>query len=102
MSAMIDQKIIPMPKAAVPMAEASERAAISCLLQNFACLDAMAWPEDLFFQHSHRVILKTIRELHEDGVTTDYYAVHSKLERDGLLEEVGGENGLMDLSLIHI
>jgi hypothetical protein len=63
----IMEKIVPMPKAAIPLNEPAERAAISCLMQNFANLDAMSWPEDLFFYEKHKLILGTIRKLHEDG-----------------------------------
>ena len=100
MSAMIEQKILPMPKAAVPLSESSERAAISCLLQNFACLDAMSWPEELFFYEKHKLILRTIRDLHDAGVATDFFAVQSSLDRQGLLEDAGGMETLTDLSTL--
>lgn len=91
--------IIPMGKA-VPQNEASERAAISCLLQNFDLLNAMSWPEELFFLPAHREILSTIRELHEEGTKTDFFAVQSRLETKGLLDEVGGMHGLTDLATV--
>lgn len=97
MIAMLDKKIIPLPKSGVPLSESSERAAISCLLQNFKCLDAMSWPEDLFFYEHHRIILRAIIELHENGVATDFFAVQSLLDRKGLLEEAGGMHGLSGL-----
>lgn len=96
---MPKDNIIPMGKA-VPQSEASERAAISCLLQNFDLLNAMSWPEDLFFLPAHREILATIRELHEQGVKTDFFAVQSRLEGKGLLDEVGGMHGLTDLATV--
>lgn len=94
------KNIIPMPKAALPISLSSERAAISCLMQNFACLDAMSWPEDLFFNPAHRVILRAIRDLHEEGVATDYFALQSRMERDGTIEEVGGAHELMDMRTV--
>lgn len=97
MSAMPEQKIIPMPKVAIPINEPAERAAISCLLQNFKNLDAMAWPEDLFFYEKHKVILGAIRKLHEDGVKTDFMAVQAELDASGQLEAVGGMMELIDL-----
>lgn len=100
MTSLSDQKILPMPKAAVPLSESSERAAISCLLQNFACLDAMSWPEDLFFYEKHKIILRAIRELHEAGVGTDFFAVQSLLDRQGTLDEVGGAHALIDLQTV--
>lgn len=89
--------IIPM-NTAVPQNIASERSAISCLCQNFKLLDSMTWPEHLFFDPSHRTILKTISELHEEGATTDYFAIESRLESKGLLESVGGPGGLFEIS----
>lgn len=100
MTALMEQKILPMPKTAVPLAETSERAAISCLLQNFACLDAMSWPEDLFFYDKHRIILRAIRELHEAGVGTDFFAVQSLLDRQGLLDDAGGAHELIELRTV--
>lgn len=100
MTAIMEQKVIPMPKAAVPLAETSERAAISCLLQNFANLDAMSWPEDLFFYEKHRIILRAIRELHEAGVSTDFFAVQGLIERQGLLEDAGGVQELIELRTV--
>lgn len=100
MNALMEEKILPMPKAAVPLNESSERAAISCLLQNFACLDAMSWPEDLFFYEKHKIILRAIRELHEAGVRTDFFAVQSLLDRQGLLDDAGGAHELIDLRTV--
>ena len=88
--------IIPITRS-VPQSESSERAAISCLLQNFDLLNAMTWPDELFFTQAHRTILAAIRELHEKGVRTDFFAVQSLLERKGQLDEVGGMHGLSEL-----
>jgi len=96
---MPQDKIIQMPRA-VPQSESSERAAISCLLQNFDLLTEMSWPEDLFFLPAHRTILGAIRELHDAGVKTDFFAVQSHLERKELLDEVGGMHGLVDLHTV--
>jgi replicative DNA helicase len=96
---MTQDKIIPMPRA-VPQSEASERAAISCLLQNFDLLTEMSWPEDLFFLQAHRTILGAIRELHDAGTKTDFFAVQSLLERKELLDECGGMHALIDLATV--
>ena len=90
------QNIIAMPKS-VPVNESSERCAISGLLQNFDLLNAMAWPEELFFHQAHKIILQSVRDLHEEGVKTDFFAVKADLERKGLLGEIGGEHELMEL-----
>jgi replicative DNA helicase len=91
------EKIILMPKAAIPLNEPAERAAISCLMQNFANLDAMSWPEDLFFYEKHKLILGTIRKLHEDGVKTDFMAIMAQLDATGQLDAAGGAHELNDL-----
>lgn len=96
---MPKDNIIPLGKV-TPQSETSERAAISCLLQNFDLLNAMSWPEDLFFVPAHRAILSTIRELHEAGTKTDFFAVQSRLESTGQLDEVGGMHGLMELATV--
>lgn len=85
-----------MPKI-VPVNDASERCAISGLLQNFDLLNAMAWPEELFFKQAHKIILSTVRDLHAAGVKTDFFAVQSELERRGVLGDIGGEFALIEL-----
>jgi replicative DNA helicase len=96
---MAQDNIIPLGKV-TPQSETSERAAISCLLQNFELLNAMSWPEDLFFVPAHRTILATIRELHEAGTPTDFFAVQSRLETHGQLDEIGGMHGLTELATV--
>ena len=91
-----NQNIILMPKA-VPVNESSERCAISGLLQNFDLLNAMAWPEELFFIQAHKIILQAVQELHEAGVKTDFFAVQAELERKGVLGDIGGDLALMEL-----
>jgi replicative DNA helicase len=98
MSAM--EKIISMPKAAIPINESAERAAISCILQNFSNLDAMSWPEDLFFYEKHKLILGVIRNLHEKGVKTDFMAVQAQLDQEGQLDAIGGMHELIDLQTV--
>ena len=81
----------------VPVNESSERCAISGLLQNFDLLNAMAWPEELFFRQAHKIILQAVRDLHEAGVKTDFFAVQAELERKGVLGDIGGDFALMEL-----
>jgi replicative DNA helicase len=82
-------KIIPMVPS-VPINETAEKAAISCILQNFECLRVMSWPEELFFSEAHRIVLAVVKELAEKGVATDPLAVQAKLEQKGLLDAMGG------------
>ena len=79
----------PMQKA-VPFNESSEKAAISAILANNQNLEAMSWPEDLFFIPKHRTILAAAKRCHESGSgKNDFFAVQSELERNGLLESIG-------------
>ena len=79
----------PMQKA-VPFNESSEKAAISAILENNKNLEAMSWPEDLFFIGKHRTILAAAKKCHESGSgKNDFFAVQSELERTGLLESIG-------------
>lgn len=91
-----NQNIIPLPKS-VPVNESSERCCVSGLLQNFDLLNAMAWPEELFFRQAHKIILQAVRDLHEAKVKTDFFAVMAELERKGVLEDIGGDHALMEL-----
>lgn len=93
------QNIIAMPKS-VPVNDVSERCCISALLHNFDLLNAMAWPEDLFFKEAHKVILQTTKGLHELGLKTDYFAVVAELERNGMLGDIGGEHALIELRTV--
>ena len=79
----------PMQKA-VPFNESSEKAAISAILANNQNLEAMSWPEDLFFIGKHRTILAAAKKCHESGSgKNDFFAVQAELERTGLLESIG-------------
>ena len=79
----------PMQKA-VPFNESSEKAAISAILANNQNLEAMSWPEDLFFIPKHRTILAAAKKCHESGSgKTDFFAVQAELERAGQLEAIG-------------
>jgi replicative DNA helicase len=94
-----NQNIIPMRKS-VPVNESSERCVISGLLKNFDLLNVMAWPEELFFLEAHKLILQTVRNLHEAGVKTDLFAVMAEMERKGLLGNIGGEHAFMELHTV--
>jgi replicative DNA helicase len=89
-------KIIPMLPS-VPLNETAEKAAISCILQNFECLRVMSWPEELFFSEAHKIILTTAKELAETGMATDPFAVQSRLEAKGQLDAIGGMHGFTEL-----
>jgi replicative DNA helicase len=81
----------------VPLNETAEKAAISCILQNFECLRVMSWPEELFFSEAHKIILTTAKELAETGMATDPFAVQSRLEAKGQLDAIGGMHGFTEL-----
>jgi replicative DNA helicase len=94
-----NQNIIPMRKS-VPVNESSERCVISGLLKNFDLLNVMAWPEELFFLEAHKLIFQTVRNLHQAGVKTDFFAVMSEMERKGVLGDIGGDHALMELHTV--
>jgi replicative DNA helicase len=85
-------------KPLVPIADTSEKAALSCIISNFAILDAMPWREELFFQEKNKRIFAAIKRCKAAGAVTDFFAVQSELERSGELDEVGGAHELIDIA----
>lgn len=81
---------IPEPKSAVPKAPTAEKAALSILLQNYDALDAARWDADLFFEHSHRVILSAAKECHHNGHASDIFRLQSVLEEKSHIKAAGG------------
>lgn len=88
-SRQADENIVAF-KPATPLADTSEKAALSCLLANFAILDAMPWREEMFFHHANKRIFAAICRCKAAGSNTDRFAVQAELERSGELEEIGG------------
>ena len=85
-----DSGQFPKMQKAVPFNESSEKAAISAILANNQNLEAMSWPEDLFFIPKHRTILRAAKKCHESGSgKADFFAVQAELERAGQLEAIG-------------
>jgi replicative DNA helicase len=84
-------------KPATPLADTSEKAALSCMLANFAILDAMPWREEYFFHHANKRIFAAIAKCHGEGAKTDFWAVQAELERAGHLDEVGGPAELTEI-----
>jgi replicative DNA helicase len=85
-------------KPATPMADTSEKAALSCLLANFAILDAMPWREEMFFHHTNKRIFAAIAKCKAAGAKTDFFAVQAELERSGELDQIGGIHELSEIS----
>jgi len=96
MSAMPKNNIIPMPPS-VPMNAQAERGALAAILNNFDNLEAMSWPEDLFFNEAHKIILQTVDRVKKAGGKT-VFDLEVDLVKRGLLEEVGGSQALWDIS----
>ena len=88
---------IPEPKSAVPKAPTAEKAALSILIQNYEVLDAARWDSDLFFEHSHRVILSAAKESHHEGHPSDIFRLQSVLEEKGHIEAAGGYLNVTEL-----
>jgi len=88
---------IPEPKSAVPKAPTAEKAALSILIQNYDALDAARWDSDLFFEHSHRVILSAAKECHHQGHTADMFRLQSVLEEKNHIEAAGGYGNITEI-----
>ena len=88
---------IPEPKSGVPKAPTAEKAALSILVQNYDALDAARWDADLFFEHSHRVILSAAKECHHNGYAPDLFRLQSVLEEKGHIEAAGGYLGITEI-----
>ena len=88
---------IPEPKSAVPKAPTAEKAALSILIQNYDALDAARWDADLFFEHSHRVILSAAKECHHQGHTADIFRLQSVLEEKNHIEAAGGYGNITEI-----
>lgn len=93
---MPKNNIIPMPPA-VPMNAQAERGALAAILNNFENLEAMSWPEDLFFNEAHKIILQTVDRVKKAGGKS-LFDLEVDLVKRGLLEEVGGSQALWDIS----
>lgn len=88
---------IPEPKSAVPKAPTAEKAALSILIQNYDALDAARWDADLFFEHSHRVILSAAKECHHNGHAADIFRLQSVLEEKGHIDAAGGYLNVLEV-----
>jgi replicative DNA helicase len=88
---------IPEPKSAVPKSPTAEKAALSILIQNYDAFDAARWDADLFFEHSHRVILSAAKECHHQGHTADIFRLQSVLEEKNHIESAGGYGNITEI-----
>ena len=93
---MPKNNIIPMAPA-VPMNAQAERGALAAILNNFENLEAMSWPEELFFNEAHKIILQTVDRVKKAGGKT-LFDLEVDLVKRGLLEEVGGSQALWEIS----
>jgi len=67
------------------------------LIQNYDALDAARWDADLFFEHSHRVILSAAKECHHQGHTADIFRLQSVLEEKNHIEAAGGYGNITEI-----
>jgi len=88
---------IPEPKSAVPKAPTAEKAALSILIQNYDAFDAARWDADLFFEHSHKVILSAAKECHHQGHAADIFRLQSVLEEKNHIEAAGGYGNITEI-----
>ena len=54
--------------------------------------------EELFYYDEHRLIAKAILSLYKQEKSTDLLSVESELERDGMLDFIGGDDYLIRVS----
>jgi replicative DNA helicase len=53
-----------------------------------------------FYRHSHGVLFQVMVVMHGEGTTVDVITLSDRLQRDGLLESVGGHGKVMELASI--
>ena len=75
-----------------PQSPDSEKGLLSSLLQNTALIDVHAdfLKESLFFTHANKNLFRGIMELWKEGVGIDLITVTERLERNNLLDQIGG------------
>lgn len=95
MSAMPKTNIIPMAPA-VPINHQAEVGALAAILNNFENL-AIDWPEDLFFNQAHKIILESAKRVKDAGGNSAF-DIEVDLVKRGLLDEVGGSQGLWEIT----
>lgn len=95
MSAMPKTNIIPMAPA-VPINHQAEVGALASILNNFENL-AMDWPEDLFFNQAHKIILESAKRVKDAGGNSAF-DIEVDLVKRGLFDEVGGSQGLWEIT----
>ncbi len=66
-----------------------------CVEQALSVLDSH--DASIFEDSAHRVLFQTIVELHERNVPLDIVSVRDRLRTLNILDQVGGENYLIDL-----
>jgi len=79
----------------------AERAVISCILVDGAAVDIISSiiePED-FHDLRHQYIYQALLSAHKQGLGLNVISAIELLKREGLLEEVGGESYLYELSV---
>src|SRR5690606_35575129 len=77
----------------------AERALLSAaMLDQAAAEQAAAVPTDAWWHPAHQAIAGAVAALVAAGDPTDAVTVADRLARDGLLDRVGGHEGLVDLA----
>lgn len=72
------------------MNEKAERGALAAILNNFQNLQNFEWPEDLFFNETHKIILQSAKKVSDAG-GSNWLDVLVDLQHRGLMDEIGGE-----------
>jgi len=69
------------------------------LLDNDVLHDIVSFltPDD-FYRDAHQIIFRAIREMYNDGKAVDVVTLADELERQGVMEQVGGDDGLSEIA----
>lgn len=77
----------------------AEQHLIACaLIDESKTAELLELPEDWFYLNSHKLIIRTIRELVSNSLTTDAFSIGDTLNRTRQLEIIGGMEYLIELS----
>ena len=81
----------------LPHSKLSEQSAIGSVLLDPTRIDGMDICADDFFIKRHKVIWEYLEKVNADNHEWDPIMVHNRLEDAGLLNEIGGEDYLLEL-----
>ena len=86
----------------MPYSIETEQAVLGCILisENAASFICGAFDDNAFYSLSHKKIFRTMLKIFQNNRPVDYVTVVSELDKEGILEEVGGVDYLTTLANI--